>query len=123
MIGDALVDGADEMRAAAVGQLETEFAAAVGSRFPGFFHAVGKTEQDDLIAGGGFASGAIGDGAGEGLSGGRRCQRKQQEDSEGGHLPARCSRYMGLCEFLQGLSYGMCSAPKGELRIGVMRHR
>jgi hypothetical protein len=41
VIGDALVDSADQVRAAAVGELETEFSGAVRLGLGGDFHAVG----------------------------------------------------------------------------------
>ena len=70
VISDSLMDGADQVRPGAAGESEAEFAAAVGLGVGGDVHAVGEVDQDDFIAGGGLAGGAVGDGAGEGLGGG-----------------------------------------------------
>src|SRR5208283_4483042 len=71
MIGNSLMDGADEVRTGSAGEFEAEFSAAVGLGVGGDIHAVGEVDENDLIARGGFAGGAVGYGAGESLGGGR----------------------------------------------------
>ena len=84
VIGDSLMDGADEMRtsgAIAGVELETELAGGVSLGAAGNVHAAGEVDEDNLDSGGGLVVGAVGDGAGEGLGVGSRkdeyCRRYQ----------------------------------------------
>lgn len=70
MIGDSLMDGADEVWPGD-GDFEAEFSSAVGLGAAAHIHAVGKVDEEDFVADGGLAGGAVSDGAGEGLGGGR----------------------------------------------------
>ena len=70
MIGNSLMDGADEVWTGH-GDFEAEFSVAVDLGAAGHVHAVGEVDENDFIACGGLVGGAIGDGAGEGLGGGR----------------------------------------------------
>ena len=58
VIGDFLMDDADEVRALGI-ELETEIAFGVGLGAAGFFHALAEAEQDDFVAGGGLAGGDV----------------------------------------------------------------
>ena len=64
MIGNALMDGADEVRPGSAGEFEAEFSGAVGFGAAGNVHAVGEVDEDDLVAGGGLVGGAVGHRAG-----------------------------------------------------------
>jgi hypothetical protein len=68
MIVNSLMDGADEVWAG-YGNFETEFAVAVGLGAAAYVHAVGEVDDNDFVADGGFAGGAVGHGAGESLGG------------------------------------------------------
>jgi len=63
MIGNSLMDGADQVRAGD-GDFETELSLAVGFGGAAYVHAIGEVDEDDFIAGGGLVGGAVGDGAG-----------------------------------------------------------
>ena len=67
MIGNSLMDGADEVRPGSAGEFEAEFPVAVGFGVGGNFHAGGEVDENDFVANGGLAGSAVGDGAGEGL--------------------------------------------------------
>ena len=75
--------------------LKLKFSGGVGFRLVGDFHAVGQVDEDDLIAHGGLASGAVGDGARERLRSGER--RNCKNDG--------CEK---LCELLQCHSFEIC---------------
>ena len=64
MVGHVLMNGADQVRPATIGQLETEFAGAVRLGLGSHLHAIGQIDQDHFIARRGLASRAIGDRAG-----------------------------------------------------------
>ena len=70
VVGDFLMNGADQVRALRVVELEAEIAFGVGFGASGFFHALAEAEEDDVVAGGGLVGGGIFYGAGEGLGGG-----------------------------------------------------
>ena len=70
-----IVGDADEMDAAGVGDGEGETALAVGLAAGALLHALREADEDDVVSGGGFAGGLVGDGApycggGGGLGGG-----------------------------------------------------
>ena len=73
MIVDSLMDGAEEVRAARIGEFEAELAGGVSLGAAGNVHAIGDVDEDDLVSGSGLVGGAVGDGAGEGLGVGRGC--------------------------------------------------
>jgi len=77
MVGNALMDGADQVRRLRVVELETELALGIGLGAAGFFHPLTQLEQDDLVSGGGLASSGVLDGAGESLS---RGEGGEEED-------------------------------------------
>ena len=52
MVGDALVDDADQVRISAVVEFEAELSLGVGLGAGSFFHAVGELEEDNIVAGG-----------------------------------------------------------------------
>lgn len=64
MIGDSLMDGADEVRSGGSGEWEAEFAGAVGLGCGGYVHAAAEVDEKDLVAGSGLARGAVGYGTG-----------------------------------------------------------
>ena len=63
VIGDALMDGADEVGTGRSVEGEAEFAGAVGLGGGGNIHAVGEVDEKDFVSGGGLVGGAVGDGA------------------------------------------------------------
>ena len=67
MVGDVLMDGANQVRGLRVVELEAELAFGVGLGAAGFFHALAELEDDDFVAGGGLAGGGVFYRAGEGL--------------------------------------------------------
>ena len=69
MIGNSLMNGADEVRPGH-GDFEAEFSVAVDLGAAGHVHAVGEVDENDFIADGRLVGGAVGDRAGEGLGGG-----------------------------------------------------
>ena len=76
VIGDFLMDYANQMRALSIVEFEAEMAFGVGLGAAGFFHALAEAEQDDVVAGGGLAGGGVLDGAGQGLGGGEGGQEE-----------------------------------------------
>ena len=72
VIGDFLVDYADEMWALGV-EFEREIALGIGLGASGFFHALTEAEEDDVVSGGGLAGAGVFDGAGQSLGGGEGC--------------------------------------------------
>ena len=70
MISNSLMNGADEVRLGSAGEFEAEFSVAVGLGAASNVHTVGDVNENDFIACGGLAGGAVGDGAGKGLGGG-----------------------------------------------------
>jgi hypothetical protein len=70
VVGDFLMDDADEMGTVGAVELESEIAFGVGLGAAGFFHALAEAEQDDFVAGGGLAGGGVLHAAGQGLGGG-----------------------------------------------------
>ena len=79
VIGDFLMDDADEVRALAV-KFETEVAFGVGLGASGFFHALTEAEENDLVTGGRLARGGVFDRAGEGLGGGQVGEEQEGQD-------------------------------------------
>lgn len=67
MIGDALVDGTNQVRAG-VRQAETEVTAGIGSGTGHFFHPLPERDQHHAVSGGRLTGGAIVNLSGEGLS-------------------------------------------------------
>src|SRR5229473_6040027 len=65
------MDGANEVWSGSSGEFEAEFPVAVGLGVGGDFHRGGEVDEDDFVSRGGLAGGAVGDGAREGLGGGR----------------------------------------------------
>ena len=63
MISNSLMNGADEVRARH-GDFEAEFAGAVDLGAAADVHAIGQVDENDFIAYGGLAGGAVRDGAG-----------------------------------------------------------
>ena len=59
MVGNSLVNGANQMRRPRVVDGETEFAFGIGLRVPRFFHPLAESEQNDFVTGGRFAGGAV----------------------------------------------------------------
>ena len=82
VIGDVLVDDADEVRSLSV-EFEGEIAFGVGLGAPGFFHALAEAEEDDFVAGGGLAGGGVFHGAGQGLGGGEGGEKEAQSARQG----------------------------------------
>ena len=78
MVGDAVVNGADQVRRLRVVELEGEVAFCVRLGARRFFHALPEAEQNYIVAGGGLAGGGVLHGAGKGLSGGERCEEKRE---------------------------------------------
>ena len=64
MIGNALMDGADEMRLRSAGEFKAEFSVAVCLGAARYIHAIGDVDEDDFISRGGLVGGAVGDDAG-----------------------------------------------------------
>ena len=58
MVVDSLMDGADEVRASGVRELEGELAGGVGLGAAGDVHAIGDVDEDDFVSGGGLVGGA-----------------------------------------------------------------
>ena len=88
VIGDALVNGADQVGALGVVEFEGEIAFGVGLGAAGFFHALTQTQQDDLVARGGLAGGGVFHGAGQGLGGGEGSEEDRREgDRDQGRGP------------------------------------
>jgi hypothetical protein len=81
MVGNSLVNGANQMRRLRVVDGETEFAFSIGFRVPRFFHALGEFEQNDLVSGGRFAGGAVLHGSGESLAG-RKGGEEENDENE-----------------------------------------
>ena len=85
MIGNTLMDGADEVWSGSSGKFEAEFSVAVGFGVGGDFHGGSEVDENDFIAGSRLFGGAVGDGAGEGLGVGRgEGQREDAEREDGG---------------------------------------
>ena len=78
MVGNSLVNGANQMRRLGVVDGETEFAFGIGFRVPGFFHALAELEQNDFLSGARFAGGAVLHGSGESFA-----SRKAGEEEDG----------------------------------------
>jgi len=76
MVGDSLVNGADQVRGLRVVEFQSEVALGVGLGARGFFHALGEAEQNYIVASGGFSGGGVLDGAGEGLGGGEGAEEE-----------------------------------------------
>jgi hypothetical protein len=91
VIGDFLVDNADEMGTLCV-ELEAEFAFCVGFGAAGFFHALTEAEQDDFVACGGFAGGGVLNGAGQGLGG---SEGREQENETKNYYDATVAEPAG----------------------------
>ena len=70
MIGDSLMNRANEVRTGRSRELEAELSGGVGLGAASHDHAIGQVDEDDFVSGGGLAGGGVGDGAGEGLGGG-----------------------------------------------------
>ena len=85
MIGDFLVDDANQVRALLL-ELEGEVAFGVGLGATGFFHSVAEGDEDHFVSGAGLAGGGVLYDSGEGLS--RGC-RGQEQDEEHGSDPGR----------------------------------
>ena len=78
-----IVSDADEMDAAGVGDGEGEAALAVGFAAGALLHALGEADEDDIVSGGGLASGFVGDGALDGGLGGEYGGNKEGEAESG----------------------------------------
>ena len=76
MIGHALVNGANQMRAVVI-ELKCEVALGICLGASGFFHALAQLDEHDVIARGGLLGCAVGDGAGESLSRSRGDEREK----------------------------------------------
>ena len=59
MIGNVLMDGANQMRSLCVVELETELAFGIRFGAAGFFHALAELEQNNFVSGGGLAGGGV----------------------------------------------------------------
>jgi hypothetical protein len=90
MISNSLMNSANKMRPGAVRKFEAELSVAVGLGAGSHIHAVGDVDENNFIARGGFAGGAVGHGTGEGLGSARG--EGQREDG---------GQQCGLCEFGQ----------------------
>ena len=88
VVGDVLMDGADQMGRLGVVELEGEVALSVGFGAAGFLHALAELEQDDFVSGGGLVGGGVLDRAGQGLGGGEGGEEEQGggERNEEGRL-------------------------------------
>ena len=82
VVSDVLMNGADEMWSLRVFELEAEVSVGVGLGAAAFFHALAKLEQDDIVAGGGFARGGVFYRAGESLGGGEGCEKDDSENNK-----------------------------------------
>ncbi len=69
MVGNSLVNGANQMRRLRVVDGETEFAFGIGFRAPRFFHALAEFEQNDFVSGRRLAGGAVLHGSSESFAG------------------------------------------------------
>ncbi|MGH9551921.1 MAG: hypothetical protein ACRD3W_21225, partial [Terriglobales bacterium] len=67
MVGDALVEGLNQMRAG-VRQLETEVTAGIGLTIGNFLHPLPQRDQRYAVSGGRFTRGAVAYLASKGLS-------------------------------------------------------
>jgi hypothetical protein len=59
VIGDILMDGAHQMRGLGIVELESELAFGVRLGASGLFHPLSEFDEDDFVAGGGFASAGV----------------------------------------------------------------
>ncbi len=78
MVGNILMDGADQVRGLSVVELETELAVGVGFGAAGLFHAGAEFEENNFVSGGGLVGGGVFYGAGEGLGGAREVRRRAE---------------------------------------------
>lgn len=79
MVGNSLVNGANQMRRLRVVDGETEFAFSIGFRVPRFFHALAELEQNDFVSGGRFAAGAVLHGSSQSLAGSKGGEEENGE--------------------------------------------
>ena len=70
VIGNSLMDSANQVRARASCDGEAELPARVDLGAAGDIHAAGKIDENDFVSGGRLVGGAVGDGAGQGFGGG-----------------------------------------------------
>src|SRR5207245_764176 len=92
VVSHALMNGAHQVRAAGVVELEAEVAFGVSLGAASLFHALGKAEQHDIVARGGLVRSAVLDPAGEGF---RRDQGGEKQEYKKCNRPmdARLARY------------------------------